>query len=143
MLTTDYLPPEYSEYPDQDFILKYNFFQHISMNAFLYHHWCCTKPQMPRLYTLGQIRTIPIYSPKKKMQSGATTAMYMFSTFLTKIMVLNLRTRHYRHIRTQDFHPYHKHNDPTATTTQAFKTRVPLTVKIIILLDTSPPTNLV
>lgn len=78
------------------------------------------------------------------MDPPADPARYMYATFLAKIMVLNLKTNQYQHIRAQDVRSYSEHYDFTAITSQAFKTRVHTQSYILtaIQLETPLPNNL-
>ena len=144
LLRTARLDERYWEDAARDTLFKYNLLHHDSINTSPYNKWHGTQPRMTRIYTFGQLGSIPIYAPKKKLESRADPARYMYPTSLHTIVVVNLRTQQYQQIRAVDFHPYQKEQDPTTTTTIAFKTKTQYTPPIPKHIDTNtpPPTTL-
>ena len=144
LLHTAGLSDKYWEDAARDTIFKYNLMHHATINTSPYQLWYNAKPILNRIFTFGQLGTIPIYAPKKKLEPRADPARYMYAVSLTHVMTLNLRTGSYQPVRAVDFHPYHKHTDPTTATATAFKTKTeykrqpPTEIEI----HTPPPTNL-
>ena len=123
LLSAAKLSDQYWEDAARDTIFKYNLLHHDSINTSPYAMWHGRAPAMARIFTFGQLGTIPLYAPKKKLEPRASPARYMYPTTMHHIVVLNLTTNQYQQVRASDFHTYQKERDPTATTTVAFKTK--------------------
>lgn len=144
LLHTAHQSNEYWEDAARDTIINHNLLLHSNLHASLYALWHGTKPPITKLCTFGQLGTIPIYAPKKKTETRAQPARYMYANSLTHVTVLIFSTYHYRMIHSQDFHPYYMKTDPFASIAQAFAVRTP-SEDILprqTTINTLPPGNL-
>eukprot|EP00178_Gracilaria_changii_P023027 TRINITY_DN68_c0_g1_i13.p1 TRINITY_DN68_c0_g1~~TRINITY_DN68_c0_g1_i13.p1 ORF type:complete len:1094 (-),score=78.92 TRINITY_DN68_c0_g1_i13:769-4050(-) len=144
LLTTAQLGAEYWEDAAKDTIFKYNIMHHSAIDTSPYHMWHGSLPNLQRIFTFGQLGTVPVFSPKKKLEPRADPARYMYPTTLHHVVIINLRTNQYQQIRALDFHPYHKTKDPTQTSTNAYKARANTRAQTPtnITVHTPPPATL-
>ena len=78
---------------------------------------------MKRIFTFGQLGTMPVYAPKRKLEARADPARDMYPTSCDHVVVISLRTQQHQQIRAIDFQPYHNEQDPATTSTVKFKAK--------------------
>eukprot|EP00737_Agarophyton_chilense_P004491 gb/GEZJ01005685.1/.p1 GENE.gb/GEZJ01005685.1/~~gb/GEZJ01005685.1/.p1 ORF type:complete len:172 (-),score=9.74 gb/GEZJ01005685.1/:89-604(-) len=71
ILTTAGLDDTQWEDAARDTIFKYNLIHHTTPDTSPYQLWHNTKPQLTRLSTFGQLGTVPVFAPKKKLEPRA------------------------------------------------------------------------
>lgn len=108
LLKTSQIDDTYLKDAARDTIFKYNLMHHATTNTSPYQPWYHTITLVQRLFTFGQLGTIPVYATEKKQETRADPARYIFATTLTHFTILNLRTGLNQLIRSTNFHPYHK-----------------------------------
>ena len=86
--------------------------------------WNNSVPHIPHFYIFEQLGTSP--EPRQratitKPQSRSRTIWYLYPTDDQHIMAIDVKTSKTHRIRTVDFHPYFKPQDPKMTSTAAFK----------------------
>lgn len=93
LLHTAKLDDTHWEDAARDTIFKYNLMHHATTKTSPYQLWYKAQPAIKRLFTFGQLGTIPVYAPKKKLDSRAEPARYMYATSLTHVMILTFEQR--------------------------------------------------
>ena len=99
LLHTAKLDDTYWEDAARDTIFKYNLMHHASTKTSPYRLWYNAHPKIKRMFTFGQLGTIPVYAPKKKLESRADPARYMYATTMTHVMTINLRIGTYNTLK--------------------------------------------
>ena len=135
------LPDEYWEDAARYTIFKYNITRHNSTGSLPYTTWF-GPPPITQLYAFGQLGSIPHVTSetrRKKLDDRGFISRYMYDTYPTHIVVLELATGKYSKIRTANFRPYSRRTDPNTSTINIFKCYTPHRTPSKITSTTLPP----
>ena len=102
-----------------------------------YTMWNGKQMKTARVLTFGELGTIPLLQPKKKLDARDTPVRYMHGMENNTIAVQGVNAARYRIVRTKDFRPYTRHHDPCHQIMSAFSAQIRCTTIDRTTPDTS------
>lgn len=107
---------------------KYNHIMYHDTGQTLTEIWNKKVLQVPIFFVFVQLGSTPVLANRdqiSKLESRSNTIRYLYASDLTHIVVFEKKTGRTRSIRTVNFRPCNRSQDPTARSMAAFKAFLP------------------